>query len=76
MANSSLLETRLREGFAYFPDDIAGGVWPLLLVRKSGLQSVISQLIRFLDSIEEQEFGQHRNPSQAMEKHTAKSGAI
>ncbi|EXL54048.1 hypothetical protein FOCG_07145 [Fusarium oxysporum f. sp. radicis-lycopersici 26381] len=32
IANSSLLETRLREGFAYFPDDIAGGVWPLLLI--------------------------------------------
>ncbi|RYC85674.1 hypothetical protein BFJ63_vAg11415 [Fusarium oxysporum f. sp. narcissi] len=25
-------QTRLREGFAYFPDDIAGGVWPLLLI--------------------------------------------
>ncbi|EXL82688.1 hypothetical protein FOPG_04507 [Fusarium oxysporum f. sp. conglutinans race 2 54008] len=32
ISSPSLLETRIREGFVYFPDDTAGSAWPLLLV--------------------------------------------
>ncbi|KAG7417997.1 Ankyrin repeat, PH and SEC7 domain containing protein secG [Fusarium oxysporum f. sp. rapae] len=39
MANPSLLETRIREGFVYFPDDTAGNGWPLLLIALSNRSS-------------------------------------
>lgn len=38
ISSPSLLETRIREGFVYFPDDTAGSAWPLLLVSKVDVQ--------------------------------------
>ncbi|KAF5689638.1 endocytosis ankyrin repeat protein [Fusarium denticulatum] len=55
MANPTLLETRIRQGFVYFPDDTAGNEWPLLSTKgdKPEMDMAIDKILPFVQDWDE-----------------------